>query len=253
MKKLLSIFVLLSLFLSGIYAQRLTTGILSGSNFSNIRGDNESGEWKSKMGSVTGIWFNYAFNPILSIGTEFNYTSLYYQHIDYQPYYGGIYTDMIIAPVLIGSQNWDFNFFRFPLYLKLSTPTKLRFELTGGIYYSLLQLPQPANYGENAYPTSEFGTIFSAGFSYPITDKIEVFARGRYTTGFKEYISQNKGKNSSSELIFGIGYSGLFDKMKSKYSKYTLNDSSDCRFSIKYRAGVNMSWIEADKSKSSYV
>ena len=82
-----AIFVLLVLSLSGIYAQRLTTGILSGSNFSNIRGNNQSGEWKNKMGSVSGVWFDYAFSPVLSVGTEFNYTSLYYQHLDYQTYY----------------------------------------------------------------------------------------------------------------------------------------------------------------------
>ena len=253
MRRVLIVIVLLSFLMSGIYAQKLTTGILSGSNFSNLRSNNESGEWKSKMGSVTGIWFDYAFNQLLSIGTEFNYTSLYYQHIDYLQYYtGGIYNDMIYAPSPVYSQSWNFNFYRFPLYLKLSTPTKLRFEFTGGIYYSLLQLPQPANYGENTYPSAEFGTIFSVGFVYPLTNNINVFVKGRYITGNKEYISPYKGKNASTELVFGIGYT-LFDKMNAKYSPFMLKDSSDSRFSIKYRAGANISWVEADQSSKSYV
>jgi len=251
-----AIFVLLVLSLSGIYAQRLTTGILSGSNFSNIRGNNQSGEWKNKMGSVSGVWFDYAFSPVLSVGTEFNYTSLYYQHLDYQTYYPyPTYLDYsTIAPTqYYYPQSWNFNFFRFPLYFKLSTPTKLRFELSAGMYFSLLQLPTPTYYSDKDYPTSEFGKIFSVGLTYPITDKIEIFAKGRYISGNREYISYNNGKNASSELIFGVGYSGLFNKMKFlKKTNYSLCDSSDCKISISYRVGANLSWIETDKGSGSY-
>ena len=251
MKKLFGFVLVFLLNLSFASAQKLTTGILSGSNFSNIRGDNRSGEWKSKTGSVSGIWFNYAFNSILSIGTEFNYISLYYQHFDYIPYsIEPFMLSDIMQPEYNNPRNWDFNFCRFPLYLKLSTPTKLRFEIAGGVYYSLLQTNN--NSSDKTYPKSDFGRIFSAGFAYPITKNIEAFIQGRYTTGNKEYISDNKGKNGSSELVFGIGYSGLFNRMDSNHPKFLTNDSTDGKLAIKYRSGVNVSWTGADKNVNSY-
>jgi len=258
-KKLLFYILLLAYGTSHIQAQRLTTGILSGSNFSNIRGDNQTGEWKTKTGQVSGIFFNYAFNRILSVGAELNYTALYYQHLDYQSYYYGplfdadkTQSDYIIQPIN-NSQNWNFNFYRFPFYLKLSTPTKLRFEVTAGVYYSLLQ--QPESTGNNTgsyYPKTDFGSIFSASFAYPITGKVEAFIQGRYSSGNKEYISINKGKIGSSELVIGIGYSGIFNKMKTRNTNYSKNDSTDSGFSMKYRTGINVSGILADRHASSY-
>ena len=259
MKKQLICILLLAFGLSFSQAQRLTTGILTGSNFSNIRGDNQSGEWKTKTGSVSGIFFNYSFNRILSVGAEFNYTSLYYQHLDYQsPYYGPwLDSDKSLSNYYIqpinNSQNWNFNFYRFPVYLKLSTPTKLRFEVSAGVCYSLLQ--QPESTGNNTgtyYPKTDIGSIFSAGFAYPITGKVEAFIQGRYSTGRNEYISINKGKVGSSELVIGIGYSGIFNKMKTRDAKYSMNDSSDSGFSMKYRSGINLSSIVADRNAGSY-
>jgi len=259
MKKLLFCLLLTVLGSSHIHAQRLTTGILSGTNFSNLRDDNQTGEWKTKTGTVSGVYFNYAFNRILSVGAEFNYTSLYYQHLDYQsPYYGpwmdplSSQSNYILMPYY-NTQNWNFNFYRFPVYLKLSTPTKLRFEVTAGVFYSLLQ--QPESTGNNTgsyYPKTDFGSIFSAGFAYPITRNVEAFIQGRYSTGSNEYISMNKGMIGSSELVIGIGYSGIFNKMKTRVAKYSKNDSTDSGFSMKYRSGLNLSAIVADKHAGSY-
>ena len=259
MKKFLNCILMSVLCLSFIHAQKLTTGILSGSNYSNLKGENENGEWKTKTGSVSGIWFNYAFNPILSVGAELNYISLYYQYLDYQnpnfvPWsdYDRMLQNYIIQPIN-NSKSWNFNFYRFPLYLKLSTPTKLRFEVTGGIYYSFLQQPQST--GDNTgstYPKTDFGGIYSAGFAYPVSRHVEAFIQGRYSTGSKEYISMNKGKNGASELIFGIGYSDLFNKIKTKDINYIKNDSLESGFSMKYRSGINISGINADKHTSSY-
>jgi opacity protein-like surface antigen len=151
------------------------------------------------------------------------------------------------------TQNWNFNFYRIPVYLKLSTPTKLRFEVSGGIYYSLLeQHNTDNNYSGDTYPKSDFGSIFSAGFVYPITPHVEAFIQGRYTTGSKEYISYNHGKTGTSELLIGIGYSGIFNKMKTYSHNYFMKDTSECRFSMKYRTGINISWVQADKNSTSY-
>ena len=239
---------------SSISAQKLTTGLMTGPNFSNIRGNNSSGKWESKVSLSSAIWLNYAFTPVFSIGAEANYTSLSYQHKGYPAIQQA--DDPNDRPILVaGRENWSFDFLRFPLYMKFSTPTKLRFDFLVGAYYSLLlQHSEKENdYSENLiiydYPKKEFGGLIGIGFSYPVTNKIELMVQGRYLFGSKEYIPYNKGKNGDFELMLGIGYS-LFNKMTVNYPSFS--DADDYRFSLKYRAGFNASWIKTNDRQESY-
>ena len=230
---------------SSMSAQKLTTGLMTGPNFSNIRGNNNTGKWESKMGSTSGIWANYAFSPVFSVGTEVNYTSLYYQYKGYNSSYG--YYPMPTLPVY--TQTVDFKFLRFPLYMKLSTPTKPRFDFLTGIYYSTLLHREKENEYSEPLPKKEFGGLVGIGFSYPITDKVEFFVQGRYLYGGKEYIPFNEGKNGNFELMLGIGYS-FFNKMTVNYPSFSEID--DHLFSIKYRAGFNASWVKTNEQQDSY-
>lgn len=236
-----------------LYAQKLTTGLYSGTNFSNIRGESISGKWTSKTGSSSGLWLNYAFNPFLSLGAELNHTSIYYQHLSYiniNQHYPNAFDDYIptFYPYPISyKQDYDFSFYRIPLYLKLSTPTQLSFGVSAGMYFGLLHTSK-----NNVNPvdiSTEFGKVFTAGFSYPVSHNFEIFLQGRYTAGNKVYVSEINGKNGTSEVLLGIGYSGLYNKMK-KHRSQVQNDSS--LWSINYKTGVNISGIKANSNQNKY-
>ena len=241
------------LVLSPIPAQKLTTGIMTGPNFSNIWSENPSGKWESKTGSSSAVWLNYALGSVFSIGTEVNYTSLLYQYKDYQQSYNwGVYdTRSVYMPY---EQAWNFNYLRFPLYMKLSTPTKLRFDFLAGMYYAThLQGKKEDRYPSETYPGEEVGGLFGIGLSYPVTDKFEFFIQGRFLFSGKKYNLYNEEKKGNYELMLGIGYS-LFNKMTVKtpsLSEFDDDNDSD-RFSMKYRAGFNASWIKTNIRPQSY-
>ncbi len=150
---------------STIIAQKLTVGLATGPNFSNIRGDYQYGKWNSKMGTVSGLWVNYSPVPALSFGTEVNYISLFYQHINYTEYYNSPEYDIRMLPTILREQSWDLNFLRVPFYVKLSTPTRLRFDLLAGAYYAHLLSPKKDTYYSDSYPKNEFGWLVGAGCS----------------------------------------------------------------------------------------
>ena len=233
-------------------AQKLTTGLYSGTNFSNIRGESTLGKWVSKTGASSGLWFNYAFNPVLSLGTELNHTSIYYQHLWYRdindyPKPFDDYIPSFYPYPLSYKQDYDFSFFRIPLYLKLSTPTRLSFGVSAGMYFGLLHTSKNSTYPDEL--STEFGKIFTAGFSYPVSRNFEIFLQGRYTAGNKVYVSEINGKNGTAEVLLGFGYSGLYNNMKKLRSRVQ-NDSS--QWSIKYKTGMNLSGIKANSNQNKY-
>jgi opacity protein-like surface antigen len=252
------IFFFFSVILSNVSAQKLTIGVLSGTNFSNLQSENLSGKWKSKTGTINGIFVDYSLNRILSFGTGLDFTSLYYQFLDYSfsyplLYTASNYTDVRIAPIQNYSQITNLNFYRIPLYFKLSTPTRIKFSLSGGLYYSFLSGSRDLDsYLVSSTQKNDVGYMISSGFSYPVTNDVEIFLQGRYSSGFNEFLTNNKGRNAATELVFGIGYSGFFNHQKLKLPFLPVPDSTDYCLTLKYKAGSSFSWVGADKHQKSY-
>lgn len=258
------VFLLILLILSGFsidcYSQKLTTGIMSGVNFSDIHGDFAKGKWQSKPGPVIGVFADYSFSKIISVQTGLDYSALYYE---YRPYrhpqvvlpMSWLSSSIYPTPGYYRYENekWDFSFFRIPLYLKLSTPTRLKFELAAGGYYSFITKSETGlpEYYDNT-PKNDFGFIFSAGFSYPVNDKLQLFLNGRYISGRQKIMEFNNAKNGATEITFGMGYSGFFEKNRTVKHEIAYKDTSEYKVFIKYKGGFNVSWNGGDQHNNSY-
>ncbi|NJK96248.1 MAG: outer membrane beta-barrel protein [Bacteroidales bacterium] len=223
-------------------AQRFSLGLMSGVNFSHPHGDFTTGKWESRNGPVVGISFQYKLTNILSLQTELNYTSLYYKRLGYKDktifVSGGLsyrsFYDYSIYPYFSNiNEKWDLNFFRVPLMAKLSTPTKLKFEFAGGVYWSFLNSsaysgPYPYYLSSSMYPTAiadlylpaysgsvpdkDFGYLFTAGFSYPLSKSFRTSLTGRYFIGDKQFFESVKGRTGAFELNLGVVYTGFSQK-----------------------------------------
>ncbi len=70
------------------YSQKFSVGVLSGTNRSDIHGNQTSEKWRAKPGPIVGIFFNYSPNRIVSFQTEIDKLTIYYeQSTTYYPIY----------------------------------------------------------------------------------------------------------------------------------------------------------------------
>jgi len=276
--KFLVVAILLFLLSTPSFSQKLTVGVLNGINFTRPQGELRTGKWATKNGPVTGLFVNYKVSKILSVQTEFDYTVVNYSHKNYSNY-GYHYEDIYllsssIAPSYYynnGIEKWEFSFYRIPLYIKLSTPTKLKLELAFGGYVSFrnkFELPTypsnkyfslssssslwAPNYYTNEPPKHDAGYFYSVGLSYPLTEKFTVNLNGRYFSGRRTYIESVAARNGVAELTFGIGYSGIL-KDKNKIAKLKLaNDSTRHPFSVKVKTGFAFTQNSGNFEKKVY-
>ncbi len=107
-------------------------------------------------------------------------------------------------------------------------------------------------YSPNTLPKHDFGYIYSAGFSYPITNNVKAFIDGRYTSGRRIYIDPINGRNGTSELVFGIGYNGFWNKKMHPINEFTPDSSSRQRLVITYKGGYSGSNNSGQHRRSSY-
>ena len=234
------------------YSQKLTIGFLSGTNFSDAHGNFTTGKWQSKQGPVSGVFLSYSFNRLLAVQTELNYTTLYY---DYQPYEYQYSEDYLTSPIYWQpiNEKWDFSFYRIPLFVKLTTPTHLQFELAGGIYFSFLD-----NYDSNMSeydtkpPKHDLGYFYSTGVSYPLNNNFRIYLNGRYISGRRNFIINHDSKIGAVELTLGIGYSGFFQKNNVTKPRSSYKDTSEHKVYIKYKGGWNISWNNGEQHNNSY-
>jgi hypothetical protein len=226
-------FVLLVILFSGLHlfsvAQELTFGPVSGINFSNLRGEMTYNSWSAKPGPVNGIFAKTTLGNWLALKTGAEFTSFYYQERwNYTGYYTGIvptdnsYSSSSFAPggCIIGPpspNSWDFHFLRVPLMLEWKTPGRLSFGFGAGAHYSFLlndeftgkdkDLHSEEFREENFPPGTDWGWLLSASLNYAVNSRWNIFLEGRTTYGKEVYLESDKGKNGSSELLFGVGFS----------------------------------------------
>ncbi len=250
------------------YPQRLTMGILSGTGFSDYHGYTTTGKWESSAGAISGIFIKYAATPVIGFGTELNFSRQSYRYKPYHEYayypYDGVQpfyyyyclSSSYIPYYYTAGGRWDFSFWRIPLYVTLSTPTRLQFSVSAGVYVSFTRdhdfttktisyypdyrynIIAPDISADEDPPRHDNGLLYAASLSYPVSDEFRIYAMGRYFIGRKDFFNE-KGRTGNSELTFGIAYTGLF-KSKTQENA-THSDTATSRLRIKPGIGFAMS------------
>jgi opacity protein-like surface antigen len=250
-------------------AQRFSFGEYTGVNFSNLHGNLLSNKWLPKVGPNTGLFVEYSLNKSFSLQSEVDYITHYYEMKSYyKQYTGPIYNDDLIHNYILNSidypyyqYKYDFSFLRFPLLIKYKTPTRLQLGLGVGMFYSVLlnddltkaERDAAKNEDRRIYPPKhDWGYIFSADLSYPITREIRFFVTGRITSGQKVFIESVKGENGSSELGFGLKYTPKSRKDKINDYIKTSPDSSFTRCFIRPVAGLLVGWNSSSRKAGNY-
>lgn len=252
------------------FAQKLSFGEYTGINFSNLHGNLTSNKWEPKSGPSAGFFVEYNLGKTFSVQSEIDYISQYYEMKSYnqQNYYPIAYP---MDYMLYGYSNtwypvyepskWDFSFLRVPLLIKYKTPTRLQLSIGGGVFYSVLLNDEltkdERNTAEkedrNIYPPKhDWGYLFSADLSYPITKEIRFFVTSRLATGQKVFIENLKGKNGSSELGFGLKYTPKSKKESFKEVETNVQDSSKTRCYIKPVVGILLGWNSSSSKPGNY-
>lgn len=272
MKKIkltLIIFILIAVKSTIVSAQKFSFGEYSGVNFSNVHGNLLGNKWLPKVGPNAGLFVEYSLNKFFSLQTEVGYISHYYEMKTYNNQYTGpIYYDDLIHNY--SSQyiyypyyqdKYDFSFLRFPLFIKYKTPTKLQLGIGAGMFYSVLLNDDLTKAERDAAkkedrrifpPTHDWGYVFSADLSYPITKEIRFFATGRISSGQKVFIESVKGENGSSELGLGLKYTPKSRKENINEYVKTSTDSTSGRCFIRPVAGLLVGWNSSSKKAGNY-
>jgi opacity protein-like surface antigen len=254
--------------------------MLSGMSFSDYHGNTYSGRWQTKTGVLSGLFFRYSFNPVLAVGTELNYSVQVYRHKPYtfispSYYYGPYYAQAVLSYTWFpgdlyypDKEQWDFSFLRIPLYLTLSTPTRLQFSVSAGVFLSFIlhheytgqvYYPYPwyscsmyPVYQNSHVPAHDNGLVYAASLSYPVSDVFRVYILGRYFIGHKPFIGANHGRTGASEMTFGFAYTGPFRSGKASGTTLSKRDSAFARCLINPHAGLNISWFREDDPADRY-
>lgn len=275
-KNLLSVCIcaLLTTFSVSSFAQKLSFGEYTGVNFSNLHGNLTSNKWEPKVGPTAGIFLEYKLGRLFAVQSEIEFISQYYEmktyeQMNYFPVgihygYSSSYQPIseIIAPPYYELGNWDFSFLRFPLILKYKTPTRLQLGVGGGMFYSALlnddltdeERNTAKKEDHNIYPPPhDWGYLFVADLSYPVTKELRLFLAGRLSTGKKVFIEKYSAKNGASELLFGIKFTPnrRDPKVQENYN-ISVPDTSFSRCYLKPGLGVTMAWNPGKKLSGNY-
>jgi hypothetical protein len=231
-----------------VYSQKITLGLYSGTNFSDIHGQDFGGKWSSKPGPSLGLNIGYSFNKSLGIQTGIGYSTVYYEHKDYYPYQyfeAQPTYNSDIPTISYISETMDFNYLRIPFLFTVKIPTAIQVNLKAGLFLSYLK-----DYSSNTYyfyskpdkpEKFDLGYIVSSGISYPVTDKLRTSLNASYLTGSKRFLNDHRYRNGYSEFTLGLEYSpGRKDKIRT--DPITLQDSTTDGITVSLKGGFNVSW-----------
>jgi hypothetical protein len=241
------------------YSQKITTGIYSGVNFSDIHGQDIYGKWSYKPGPVQGISLGYSLNRTLGVQTGISFSTNYYEHkeVSYpRAYY--LESSSFIAPYYYPeNETMDFSFIRIPLLLSVSIPNTLQFNMRAGLFFSFLQDYTLQNYyysslGPEKPDKKDFGYLFSTGISYPFNEYFKATFDIGYLTGRKKFLDNYKYRHGSSEFTLGIAYTGFLKNKNANITSKTKSDSSYKEITVTFRGGMNYSWNKGSNGEDNY-
>jgi hypothetical protein len=267
---ILCICILLVTISATSFAQKFSFGEYAGVNFSNLHGNLFVNKWLPQTGPNAGLFVEYNFSKSFSLQAEADYLTHYYELKSYSGQYSGpIYYDDIIhcSPSnsitypYYSENKFDYSFLRFPLLIKYKTPTRLQLGIGGGMFYSVLLNDDITKTERDAAkkedrriypPTHDWGYLFSADLSYPITKDVRLFVTGRIATGQKVFIESLKGKNGSSELGFGIKYTPKSKTKSFEGGEINVQDSSKTRCYVRPVVGILLGWNSSSTKPGNY-
>lgn len=262
MKKCSLFFCLLLILFSNsvIYSQTLTTGIYSGINFSGIHGQDATGKWSSSLGLSEGAYIGIPITGSLGIQTGINFSSVNYK------YDGGsyplAYRDPLsnVYPVkpdpVYYSQNhtFEFSFSQIPVLLTVSIPSVIDIKVKAGMLFCVSEYHSPelsSFTGTDSFKKTNFGYLFSSGFTYPMADRMDMTLNFNYVTGTTKINANSNLRHGYSEVLLGLDY-----KFKENLKKYSDSrhkaDSSSGKVTITYKGGLNYSWNGFNSSTEKY-
>ena len=231
---------------TSVFSQRFTAGFYSGLNISDIHGQDLNGKWSHKPGPSEGFSIGYSFNRLVGFETGLSYSAVYYE---YKTYYYPVPIfypyQQYIAPVYFNNtRTIGLSYFRLPLMLSLKVPSVPDLYLKAGIYYSFLNnnWEMDWEYYSDMNPVKkDFGYIFSAGISYPVSEKIKVGFNVNYINGRKQFINDYNYRNGAAEFMAGVNF-GFGGRKRENTGIYQQTDTS-AGVTVTYKAGVSVSWI----------
>jgi len=251
--------------------ENFSFGVQSGMNFSSLNGELKSGKWETQPGPTAGVFIDYWLSSHFNIHTELFYQKLYYHHRGYQyirPEDNFYRTSSIWHYPSIRNA-WNYSFYRIPLQLGFNTLSKPRFNLSAGISFSFLDkysdyksyvnpgpwykeglMQEQIHSAKENLPQHDFGYLFSAGFSYPISGNFEIGLDGRYYTGHREFLESYEGKIEAFEMMMKIEYTGFMDRQT--YNKTSKENTSEDKVFLTYKSGLLMSRHRGNSYQNSY-
>jgi hypothetical protein len=256
--RLISIVILISCSLIS-YSQKISAGIYSGINFSDLHGQDQGGKWISKAGPVQGFYLGYSLNKSIGIQTGINFSSVYYRHKqEFYPIYYDIEPSSysyITPSYYPGVENMDFRFLRIPLLVNFTIPSTLQFNMGGGVFFSFLQGHDLSIYYFGTQSKSakhDFGYIFTSGLAYPFNENFKATFNTAYITGRKKFLENYRFRNGSSEFTLGVTYSGFLKNKISPVVKQIQNDSLLRKIIVTVTGGYLHSWNGANEINGKY-
>jgi hypothetical protein len=243
------------------YAQKISIAINSGVNYSDIHGQETGGKWRSKPGPLQGLNFEYSINKTFGVQTGINISTVYYEH---KPtsypwiYYPDFRFDIRLDPYYYQSTDFkDFSFLRIPVLFSISVPSAVHFKLRAGLFYSrLTDYNINTNYYSSLGPEkpekNDFGYIFSSAVAYPLSDNFRATFDFGYLTGRKKFLDNFNYRHGSSEISFGIAYTGFLKSKNVPLNSRQDTDSSSKNVSVTIAGGINYSWITGGKPAEKY-
>ncbi|MBN1387634.1 MAG: outer membrane beta-barrel protein [Bacteroidales bacterium] len=250
------------------YSQKLTIGLNSGINISDIHlisDYNYSGKWKYKPGPLQGIFIDYSLNRYLGIKTGADYSTVYYEYHNYTeipPYpilNWSIYSSSALplnSSTLITSwypvSRWmNFSYLTVPFQLRVTIPSRPQLSLAAGAYYSfLLASDYEYDYIKDADDEkNDLGFIYSAGLSYPVSERIDAMFNVSYATGRRRMPGFDNYWHGSAAFALGVSYRIIPGR---QYDNEEIFDSINNKIYLAYRGGVNFSWNSSKPDRDKY-
>lgn len=248
---------MLSALSTQVYPQKLDIGFGSGVNLSDIHGNGIYGQWKTKPGPSVGLFADYNLTRTIGLHTGVDYSTVYYEHHPYAPWYGPVdyYPMNSIVPIFPQMSSSNFSFLTLPLMLTVTIPSKPSLTLGAGGYYSFA-MDQDLDFSYYYYNDNDeslrndWGYIYMLRLNYPLQERLDLFLRGRYLTGRRTIVEWADYKHGYSDIAAGLLVRIGNDRSETAGEQENAGDVNENIF-LTWHAGVVTSWnsgnIESDK------
>ena len=152
---------------------------------------------------------------------------------------------------------WEYHFLRVPLMLEWKTPGRLSFGFGAGAHYSFLINDEftgkdkelhSEEFREANFPHgTDWSWLLSASLNYAVNSRWNIFLEGCTTYGKEVSLESVDGKNGSTELLLGVGFSPFSKPMKEQEGP-----APGRRIEILPHAGISFSKSADPDKKSDY-